>query len=291
MIREYFRRLKYRLLNNNPLVWHKKWFLARRILLAEPQPVPNTAEFEIHVLACDKDFLCLLWALRSFFFFSGKIASLTVHDDGSLRPWQFQTLSHLFPGSRAIPKSQSDCEMADFLSSHGKCLEVRQQSVYNVKVFDFAFYSRGKRLILLDCDVLFFSRPADLLSNCRESLFNSDIWTNYLFSTEDIKSRFGLAVPEKVNIGVGVMSKDCFDLDLTERLLSDDRFSSSPFFIDQTLIAMLASRNTIRLLGPEYQVSLSRGLTNTVSKHYTRLVRHLFFLEGLPRLVSEGLLQ
>jgi hypothetical protein len=284
-------RLKYRLLYNNPLVWFKKCFLARRILKSAPQPVPIDAEFEIHVLACSKDFLCLLWAVRSFYFFSGPIVSLTIHDDGSLQAWHFQILGRLFPGSRVIPKSQSDDEATRFLASFPKCQLSRNQSVYMIKVFDFPFYSRGKRIILLDSDVLFFEKPVDLLSSGQESLFNSDIWTNYLFSTKDISSRFGITIPEKINIGLGVMSKECFDLALTEKMLEDPGLGSAPFFIDQTVIAMLAARNKIRLLGPEYQMSLSRGLANTVSKHYTRLIRHLLFLEGLPRLTRAGILE
>jgi hypothetical protein len=291
MISQFLHRQKYRFLNNNPLVWYKKLFQARRIYYAKPQPVPPVADLEIHVLACSKDFLCLLWALRSFYYYSRKIASLRIHDDGSLKSRHFHTLDRLFPGCQILPKSQSDKEINEFLTPYPKCQRCRQQSIYMIKVFDFFYYSQSERLVLLDSDVLFFEDPIDLHSPNSWSVFNSDVWTSYVYSTAEIKSRFGCVVPEKINIGLGALDKKCFNLDVLERLMMDEKLMATPFITDQTLIAILAPQNEVRLLGPEYKLSLSRGLTNTVSKHYTRLVRHLFWLEGIPHLVASGILR
>ncbi len=290
MLNNVIRRLKYRVLYNNPLVWFKKCFLARRILKATPLPIPSVAEFEIHVHTCSRDFVGLLWALRSFYFYSGNIASLTVHDDGTLKDWHFQTINRLFPGSRAISKIQSDEEVGKFLASFPNCQQLRKRDLFSMKVFDFPYYSRERRLILMDSDVLFFGRPHELITPCRESLFNADMWTSYIYSTAQIKDRFGLTIPEKVNAGLGAINKECFDFELMERVLADDGLRLATG-VDQTLIAMLGSRNVIKLLGPEYRISLSRGLDSTISKHYVRLVRHLFFLEGLPRLAMAGIIK
>jgi hypothetical protein len=291
MMNDFLRRQKFRLLNNNPLVWYKKSFLARKILNASPQSVPQAADLEIHVLACSKDFLCLLWALRSFYFYAGNVAALRIHDDGTLQSWQFDAIGRLFPGSRTFSKSQSDKDVVGFLAPYPNCLKSRLQSFYMIKVFDFFLFSQAKRIILLDSDVLFFERPIELLAEGRQSVFNADIWTNYVYSPREIEKRFGRVVPEKVNVGVGAMNKDCFDLESLEKILNDDGLRATPFITDQTLITILASPKDIRLLGPEYKISLSRGLANTVSKHYTRLVRYLFYLEGLPHLVASGILR
>jgi hypothetical protein len=291
MLRQFIRRLKYRWLSNSPSVWIAKSFMARRILSSPPIAVPKSADFDLHVLACSKDFFCLLWALRSFYHFSGRAASLAVHDDGSLGSWHVETLARLFPGLRTISKCESDRELDRHLASLPNCQRLRRRSCFSIKIFDFPYYANADRLILLDSDVLFFEKPADLLASTDASLFNSDIWTNYLYSIAEIETRFGVTVPEKVNVGLGAMSKNLFDFSFIERILSDDRLQADPFFIDQTIIAILASRRSIRLLGLEYLVSLSRGLSDVTTKHYTRLVRHLFFLEGLPRLIESGVLR
>jgi hypothetical protein len=290
MINAFLRRLKFRLLNNNPVVWYQKWLLAPKILQAPPQSIPEVADFEIHMVTCARDFECMLWAVRSFYFHSGSMAALTVHDDGTLTPWHAETLTRLFPGSRLISRAQSDREVGRYLARYPNCQAIRQRDLYMIKVFDLPYYTRAKRLILLDSDVLFFAKPVDLITPTAEAVFNSDIWTSYACSTEELKARFGITVAEKINIGVGAINRDCFDLDAVENLLADDKLRTAPYIVDQTIFAILASQKGVRLLGPEYTISLSRGLTNVISKHYTRLVRHLFFIEGLPRLVASGIL-
>jgi hypothetical protein len=289
MIGNLVRRLKFRVQNNSPLVWHKKWFLLPRILNAPPQPIPESADLEIHALVGAKDFVALLWALRSFYYYSGPIASATVHDDGTLTATQCETLAYLFPGVRVIPKSQSDQEIDSFLAPFPNCQRLRKRDLYTIKVFDFPYYARAKRIILLDSDVLFFRRPSDLIMPCQECLFNADVWTCYIYSTAELRDRFGLDVPERINIGLGAMDKECFRFDAFEGILADHKFRTQTFIIDQTLIAIMASQRGVRLLGPEYRMSLSSGLENVTSKHYTRVVRHLFYLEGLPRLAASGI--
>ena len=61
--------------------------------------------------------------------------------------------------------------------------------------------------------------------------------------------------------------------------------------VEQTLLALSASRLGVELLGPEYRISRGEGIDGCVVKHYVGPVRHLMYREGIAQLTRQGWLR
>jgi hypothetical protein len=63
-----------------------------RILSTRPIECGSDNTCEIHVLTSAADWLNLVWALKSFYFYSQSRYALCIHDDGSLGSQEVSTL-------------------------------------------------------------------------------------------------------------------------------------------------------------------------------------------------------
>ena len=89
-----------------------------RLHILATSPVPETVDrcCEIHALTCSRDWLNLIWTLKSFYSASGRRYALCIHDDGSLLKGEIATLQDHFPSARIIPRSIADARMLDVLA-------------------------------------------------------------------------------------------------------------------------------------------------------------------------------
>lgn len=288
-LKNWLRRWRYRYLANSPRVQFAKAFRLPRVLNLPPIPLASEGDCEIHALVSKRDFLMLMWSLYSFYDAAGSRFPLIVHDDGSLTAQHAIQLAKLFPGSRLVSRAESDQDMRQALASYPRCLHAREKDKLLLKVFDFFHYGTSPNILLTDSDVLFFGNPTELINSAhqeRRNIFNRDPWSNYVMTTGEMQAAFGVAVPERINIGLGMMRRDACDLARVEDIMAHNAVAKAPYLVDQTVIAILAATQSVSLLGPEYAVSLDAGVDGLVTKHYTRLVRHLFYTEGLPFIQS-----
>jgi hypothetical protein len=285
MLKRLAKRWKYRLRANSPRVLFAKAVTLPRIRKWPPISVPEEGECEIHALVSKRDFLMLLWSLYSFYHTAGPRFPLLVHDDGSLTERHAVQLAQLFPGSRLITRAESDRDLERALARYPRCLRLRTKDKLSLKVFDFFHYGTAPGILLTDSDVLFFKAPTELIDCAhrqQRNVFNRDPWSNYVIPTSEMQTAFGMAVPERINIGLGVMRRDACDLARAEKILAHDAVAGAPYLVDQTVLAILAASQPVGLLEAEYAVTLKPGTNGLVTKHYTRLVRHLFYTEGVP---------
>ena len=70
-----------------------------RLRILDTKPVENTTDrtCEIHVFTCAKDWLNLVWTLKTFYYYSNRQYALCIHDDGTLTDSDLATLKHHFP--------------------------------------------------------------------------------------------------------------------------------------------------------------------------------------------------
>ena len=155
-----------------------------RILRTPPIHGLDDGRCEIHVLTSKRDWLNLVWTLKSFYAFSGRKYGLCIHDDGSLDGTAQRELSKHFPDARLIDRQTANREVLPTLDNYPRCLAFRDTNHLSAKLFDFRHYLRCERMLLLDSDVLFFDEPSELLSRiedpeyCKNSV-NQDIATGY----------------------------------------------------------------------------------------------------------------
>src|SRR5262245_17905879 len=117
------------------VAWYRD--VIRPRILRTP-PVENTSDkqCEIHVLTSERDWLDLIWALKSFYFFCGRHYALCIHEDGSLKRFGLESLRRHFPAARIILRVDADAKIAKVLRAFPRSLEFRNSNLLAPKVFD-----------------------------------------------------------------------------------------------------------------------------------------------------------
>lgn len=266
----------------------------RRILSSEPIIGLTDRTCEIHVLTSSADWLNLVWALKSFYWASGRRYALCIHDDGSLEPDQSDALKHHFPDARLIDRKEADQKVLCELEGYPRCLSFRKTNLLAPKVFDFRSYLESDRMLLLDSDVLFFTEPTELLNRIenpsyRLNTVNADVATSLTVEPEVAERMAGIKIQERFNSGLGLIHRDSLRLDWIEEFLGLPGIIGHFWRIEQTLFALCSSRFGVELLPKEYDVHLGKGINGSPSRHYVGAVRHLMYGEGM-RLLKKTLI-
>lgn len=284
------------------LLWYRQkfghglrtaWFrdVIRQRILQTP-PVENTLDkrCEVHVLTSARDWLNMVWSLKSFYVASGKQYALCIHDDGSLEPMQIGKMKEHFPQAGIILRAQADSDVLPALQPYPRCLEFRQTNHLSPKLFDFAHYLRNDRMLLLDSDVLFFREPAELLRRTEgrdllKNAVNADVGSAYTITPKIAREQAKVNLIERFNSGLGVIHRDSLRLDWLEEFLGLPGLANGHFWrIEQTLLALCSSRFGVELLPREYDIRLNGGIAGAPSRHYVGAIRHLFYREGIRQL-------
>jgi hypothetical protein len=280
----------------------RRRILWARILHTPPirmEPWNDGAAAEVHLLCSRRDYLCAIWALKSFYCFSGLSCPLTIHLQGQSPDRMVARLRHHFPDARLVLQAEADAVVEPELARAGfeRLLALRRKTPFMLKLVDFVLMCRAPRLLLLDSDVLFFAHAGELVERARASsvkgLFQRDVANMYNISPERAFERFGFHLAPCVNSGIALVSRAAVSLERCEHYLSDQEVARPNTMVEQTLYALAFSeRAEVEYLPESYLVSLQprTDMRNLVARHYAGASRSLFTLEGLPALVEAGFL-
>lgn len=264
-----------------------------RILDTAPIVDTDDARCEIHVLTSAKDWIDLVWALKSFYRNCGRRYRLCIHDDGTLGQDRIAKLAGHFPNARIISRTEADAAVLPTLEKYPLCHEFRRSNLLSPKVFDFAHYLEADRMMLLDSDVLFFSEPTDLVrriedASYRKNTVNGDVETALTVEPELVRDLMGFDLLPRFNSGLGLIHRESLRLDWFEEFLGLPGILGHFWRIEQTLFALCSSRFGAELLPPDYDVRLTRDANHGPVRHYVGAIRHRMYLEGVRRLVRSG---
>jgi hypothetical protein len=277
-------------------VAHYRDTVRPRILQTRPTTDTTDSTCEIHVFTCAKDWLNLIWALKSFYYNAKRSYALCIHDDGTLAPEHRDILRHHFPNARLIERPAADQYVFEKLANHPRCLEFRKTNHLSPKLFDFPAYMETDRMLLLDSDILFFAEPTDLLKRIENPAYtlntvNGDTDSAFTVDPALVKEKCGFELLERFNSGLGLIHKESLDVDWIEEFLALPGIIGHFWRIEQTLYALCSSKFGVELLPPVYDVHLEGNIQGTPSRHYVGAIRHLMYGEGVRRLVKQGFLK
>jgi hypothetical protein len=246
----------------------------------------------MHVMVSSDEFISMMWSLWSFFRSCEDRIGLVVHDDGTLRDEHYGIIRRQYPGSRVISADMASTLLSERLRDHPRCAKLRSTRHLSRKVFDFFLFADADRILFADSDIVYYRSPLEVIRwptgvADMPHVFIEDVWTNYLIPVEEIKQRHGINIPPRINIGFGSMARSAFDLNFIESVLEDERLVAAPFLYAQTLVAMLAARQGVSVLGGPYRMTLKAGIDGFTLKHYTRVIRHMMYTEGIQYLSSQ----
>lgn len=254
---------------------------------------------EFRIMTSGADWMLAMWAAWSFYQWARVDWPLAIHDGGGLSQPIRSKMARLFPAARFIGWEEANYEVEEGLSRKGlyNLIEARRRNVMIRKLVDFSLMGNSPCFISCDSDVLFFSRPDRLLElangNGPPFGFNRDSHTMYSIDSCQAKVWFGLTMPEKLNAGLGVLTRREVDLDFLNAAFIPGLIPpANDAFPEQTACALLVARSGRDGFLPE-NYSVATGTTplnlkaiGAVSRHYVGPVRHLFFDEGLPTLID-----
>lgn len=292
-----------RIQREGPLTALRRRMLWARILDTAPmrmEPTDDNAVAEVHLLCSRRDYLCAIWALKSFYCLSGITCPLAIHVQGQSPDRMIARLRQHFPDARLVLQAEADAFVEPHLARAGldRLLALRRKTPFMLKMTDFVLMCRAPRLLLLDSDVLFFARARDLIEHARSkstaALFQRDVANMYNISPENAFERFGFHLAPCVNSGIALVSRAAVNLDRCEHYLSDDEVARPNTMVEQTLYALAFSeRSEIEYLPDSYLVSLQpyKDMRSLIARHYAGASRSLFTSEGLPALIEAGFLE
>lgn len=270
-----------------------------RTQIFNTKPILTTTDkscCELHVLTSAKDWLNLVWSLKSFYFYSEREYALCIHEDGSLTEENIHMLKTHFPNARIIRRKVADQEVIAALQNYPRCLEFRQTNLLSLKVFDFLHYLESDRMFLFDSDLIFFAEPKELVTRLENTDYqlntvNGDVSSAYTVEPSMVKEKLGFELIERFNSGFGLIHKQSLNLDWIEEFLGLPDVIGHFWRIEQTMYALCSSKFGTELLPPEYDVHLDGDRGTSPMRHYVGSIRHLMYGEGMRQLAKQGFLK
>lgn len=264
-----------------------KFFLAKKILTEKFfWPSQTNSNLSIHVLACQRDFIMLLWSLNSFFTFFSYPHQLFIHNDGTLTNKQINILKKFFPKVIIVAPTELLINQQQVLENYPvlKNFLITHPEYYLMKkLIDPYFISDKKNILVIDSDLLWFQSAAELLNNLKNNTAQSLMMWSPLPGPVYFKNNHSLnEYLSHYNSGIVLYQKDNFDLALLENYLSqvDAERPDNFQFIEEGGFATCL-KNLMPLPKEKYIIK-GKVDEQTVARHYTSPRRPNFYLEGLP---------
>lgn len=204
----------------------------------------NFLELEIHTLICNRDLILAINNFKSLQKFEEfKKVPVFLHDDGSLTDSDIKSLS-VIDNVTVIRREDADREIYQYIKDHKNCLEYRLGTNkinlwHKIKSFDYFFFSKTKKVLGVDTDLLFLHEPKDVIEyiTTNTPFYFPDIQSAYCFN----EPKEEIAVLEKVNTGlIYIPSADYYSLNAIENALGNllrDGVNYFPSWIEQSAFA------------------------------------------------------
>lgn len=276
----------------------KIFFLKRKIknYVIKTRPIEVTSEYKedgvlLMSLFCHKDVYEGIAAFKSLYRFLDVKYPLTIIEDGSLNDQDVETITFHLKNCHIIRRDKAEHEVNNYLKSNGldNCLAMRKDFLMALKLFDASYYSFGKKVVIVDTDILFFSKPDALLNLIKRQreeftpFYNKDLHSVYSYSVEAMERFIGNKILTSVNAGfIGWVPHPSI-FQLTEKFLSLQLPYQSPWLVEQTMYALYFSTISGEPLPDDYDVMARharKGLP-VVCQHYAGFLRPHFYRQFL----------
>lgn len=270
--------------------------IQRRILHTLPLHTAAQGPIEIRVLTWRRDWINLIWALKSFYYFAGVDYPLFIHD-GGLLPANVRGLLQHFPDAHFVSAREADTYVRRqfYKQRLQRCLAYRKRNVPSRKLFDFFSMSTADCILIIDSDIVFFQKPVELCvepSSIRKNLYHIDQQYAYALTPEELQSSFGITPVSRIACGLGLVKRESINFDAIERWLTHPKLFADSWLGEQTLHALSSTVYGVDFLPDTYRVSTHRGLSpELVCKHYPGFFRPLLYEEGMSHLTRVGFLR
>lgn len=162
------------------------------------------SQTELHTLLSHELVNAYLIAVKSFLRFYDNVSGC-VYDDGSLTKKDCETLKSHLKNVRIIARAEADALISKNLCSSVKHL--KSANIFYLKLVGIALFARKKKNIVMDCDIIFFRKPEEIIKWIEEdidcSYFNQHpcVPVERCFKIEEIERKYNIKIPIQFNAG------------------------------------------------------------------------------------------
>lgn len=183
-------------------------------------------DIEIHMLICKKDMLLAINNLNSLQKHDEfKQMIIYLHDDGSLDNADCETLVETVPNVIIIRREDADIRIVEYINMYPNCAEYRlgKNEInlwHKIKLFDYYYFSKTKKIFGLDTDLLFMKKPEEIINLMIEGtpFYFPDVQSAYCFN----EPKEEVTVLDRVNTGViYIPSEDYYKISDIENALKN----------------------------------------------------------------------
>lgn len=205
---------------------------------------------EIHSLICNRDVVLALNNFKSLQKYEEfKNTPIYLHDDGSLTDMDKSLLIDI-ENVIFIDRKWADIEIEQYIKDYSNCMSYRLGDSkinlwHKIKSFDYFFFSKTKRVLGLDTDLLFMRKPQDVIDLIKSNtpFYFPDVQSSYSFN----EPKSEIPVHKNVNTGlIYIPSEKYYSLDDLEFALSNlvrNNINYFPSWIEQSAFAHMFYKN------------------------------------------------
>ena len=207
------------------LIWENNDGIQSDTIWLKNELTMSFKDIEIHTLICKRDILLAINNIKSFQKFEEfSQMPIILHDDGSLDDEDINLLSDI-KNIEIIRRDYADREIEKFIKDYPNCMSYRLGGSHinlwhKIKTFDYFFFSKTKRIIGMDTDLLFIRKPQNVIDliNTNTPFYFPDCQSSYCFN----EPKSEVPVPERVNTGlIFIPSEDYYNINHLEFALSN----------------------------------------------------------------------
>jgi hypothetical protein len=253
----------------------------------------ENAKLTLAILANKKRFYESVATLYSFCFWESNIY-VHYHEDGTLTENEINYLEKIFPGITIFRRAEQNLKVKNILLSKGldHCVKLRDHFLFSIRSFDMLIEKKTPYLLQIDSDVLFYSKPNEILDIIKEKnlsgCFNKDIVNAYTFDEATICKYVPLPMVSNFNAGLFLHNFDETFFDFVDSVMAKEPQAATSWHLEQTLFAMYASYkgNFLGLpknydLGQKYK----KAGNAVISEHYVQGTAYDFHKDFVYKII------
>jgi len=246
-------------------------------------------DFEIHVLTQKSGLWMLVWALRSFLYFSRLNPRIVVHDDGSIDAKTARLFESKFTNLEVLRRREADNLIAARKDIPIHIKKYRQgKNVMILALLDHLLLSKTNKIMVMDNDILFFDYPEEVVDFVKKkSQYDSLILCSKaspLTVDEAYLQKYNLREKraERLNSGLVLINKEKMGLNKLIEYFQHT-LDTEGHFIEQAGWSCLVAQTNFNFF-PEDKYIVKGGVKNgVILKHFTSPRRHEMFAEGIDK--------
>ncbi len=252
-------------------------------------------EIELHITCSKKHLWMFAWMVRSFLAMSNLKPAIVIHDEGTMDPATADLIHRKFSNVTIMLRDETTKRILEMPDVPEIIKTARRNCHFFLdKLVDSAIFSKAKKIILSDCDILYFAPPTEVIDFltgktnleglCQQSLESSEpydlrIDDYYMQKYHIQEKRLWL-----MNGGYLMLDRQKLTVGQLAEYLEHVQMPFTDYFIEMSGWACILAQLNFKYLSPDKYMIKGRLHAGTVMKHFTSPRRYEMFAYGIDEI-------